>query len=203
MTQLIVRASDISSGWGALKFTKTRKILQNSVEISPNTCLNNIFETYLCKQRPETTRWDYVAKNWALAIMLKALPLVYLWSVLFLKEQIMTSVRKNVKNAGLISVKPIDLTKFSLKMTAKSAFFTDWFSATFAPKNPTKFDFLSMTYQKSCTVWHDPSNLKIWWIEVGINLEVKWLCLCDLAHFLWRKQSKISLGGMFVLTLLF
>ena len=109
MTQLIVRASDISSGWGALKFTKTRKILQNSVEISPNTCLNNIFETYLCKQRPETTRWDYVAKNWALAIMLKALPLVYLWSVLFLKEQIMTSVRKNVKNAGLISVKPIDL----------------------------------------------------------------------------------------------
>ena len=33
--------------------------------------------------------------------------------------------------------------------------------------------------------------LKILWTEVGINLEVNWLCLCDLAH------------EMFVLTLLF
>ena len=46
---------------------------------------------------------DYVAKNWALAMMLKALPLVHFWSVLLLKEQMMTSVRKT-----LISAKPID-----------------------------------------------------------------------------------------------
>ena len=33
--------------------------------------------------------------------------------------------------------------------------------------------------------------LKMLWTEVGVNLEVNWLCLCDLAH------------KMFVLTLLF
>ena len=42
---------------------------------------------------------DYVGKNWALAIMLKALPLVQFWNVLLLKEQdlVMTSVRKTLK----------------------------------------------------------------------------------------------------------
>ena len=40
---------------------------------------------------------DYVAKNWALAMMLKALPLVHFWSVFLLKEQMMTSVRKTLK----------------------------------------------------------------------------------------------------------
>ena len=39
----------------------------------------------------------YVVKNWALAIMLKALPLVHFWSVLLLKWQMMTSVRKMLK----------------------------------------------------------------------------------------------------------
>ena len=33
-------------GRGAAKFTKTRKIPQNSVEILSNACLYNIFETY-------------------------------------------------------------------------------------------------------------------------------------------------------------
>ena len=41
------RASDISSRRGAVKFTKTREIPRNSVEILSNTCLHNIFETYL------------------------------------------------------------------------------------------------------------------------------------------------------------
>ena len=36
----------------------------------------------------------YVAKNWALAMMLQALPLVHFWSVFLLKEQMMTSLRK-------------------------------------------------------------------------------------------------------------
>ena len=40
---------------------------------------------------------DCVAKNWALAMMLKALPLVHFWSLLLLKEQMMTSVRKTLK----------------------------------------------------------------------------------------------------------
>ena len=37
------------------------------------------FMTERCKQRPKTTRrsLDYVAKNWVLAMMLKALPLVH------------------------------------------------------------------------------------------------------------------------------
>ena len=112
------RASDISRGRGAAKFTKTRKIPRNSVEILSNTCLYNIFETYFsywgyllavnlqiylgpsslnrANNVPKLPGLDYVAKNWALAMMLKALPLVHFWSVL-LKEQMMTSVRKTLK----------------------------------------------------------------------------------------------------------
>ena len=59
---------------------------------------------------------------------------------------------KNIKNAGLVSAKPIDL----LKITTKSAFFDRLifgyvclensreigrFFREFAPKNPAKFDF--------------------------------------------------------------
>ena len=54
----------------------------------------------------------------------------------------------------------------------------------------------------SLIVWRDPSDLQISWIEVGINLEVNWLCLCDLAHFLWWKQSKIRWNVCFDFTLL-
>ena len=46
---------------------------------------------------PKLQGIDYVAKNWALAMTLKALPLVHFWSVLLLKEQMMTSVRKTLK----------------------------------------------------------------------------------------------------------
>ena len=58
------------------------------------------FVTEMCKQCPETPKLpgeDYVVKNLALAMMLKALPLVQFWSVLLLKEQMMTSVRKTLK----------------------------------------------------------------------------------------------------------
>ena len=47
MMQLVVRASDISRRRKAAKFTKTHKIPRNSVEILSNTCLYNIFETFL------------------------------------------------------------------------------------------------------------------------------------------------------------
>ena len=176
MTQLIVRASDILRGHRAAKFTKPCKILQNSVEILSNTYLYNIcniwnisqllglftcrklvnlswnFVTETCKQRPVTPKLpgvDYVAKNWALAMMLKALPLVQFWSVLLLKEQMMTSVRKTLKtlvwsaqnrsisnevfpenNHKIGLFWPID---FRLSLPRKFR--------EFAPKNPAKFDF--------------------------------------------------------------
>ena len=101
------------------KFAKTREKPRNSVEILSNTCLYNIFETYFsywgyllavnlqiylrtsslkrANNIPKLPGVDYVAKNWALAMMLKALPLVHFWSVLLLKEQMMTSVRKTLK----------------------------------------------------------------------------------------------------------
>ena len=71
MTHLIVRASDISHRRRATKFTKTRKILRTSVEILSNTYLYNISERPVT---PKLSGVDYVAKNWALAMMLKALP---------------------------------------------------------------------------------------------------------------------------------
>ena len=46
---------------------------------------------------PKLPGVDCVAKNWALAMMLKALPLVHFLSVLLLKEQMITSVRKMLK----------------------------------------------------------------------------------------------------------
>ena len=124
-----------------VKFTKTQKIPWNSVEILSNTCLYNTFETYfnywgyLLAVKSQIYLWtsslkcannilkqpgvDYVAKNWALAVLLKALPLVHFWSVLLLKEQMMTSVRKTLK---------------TLVWSAQN----DWFLANFAQKIPTK-----------------------------------------------------------------
>ena len=78
------------------KFTKTRKIPQNSEEIVSTTCLYNIFlsywgylvalnlyiylETSSLKRANNVSKLpgvDYVAKNWVLSMMLKALPLVF------------------------------------------------------------------------------------------------------------------------------
>ena len=85
-------------------------------------------------------------------------------------------------------------------------------SAKLAPKNfresvsenATKFDFFSATFQKPCSlVWFVRFDcLKISRTEVGINLEVNWLCLCNLAHFLWWKQSNIRWNVCFNFTLL-
>ena len=101
------------------KFTRTQKIPRNSVEILSNTCQYSIFETYFsywgyllavnlqiylrtsslkrANNIPKLPGVDYVAKNWALAMMLKALPLVHFWSILLLKEQMMTFARKMLK----------------------------------------------------------------------------------------------------------
>ena len=101
------------------KFARTQKIPRNSVEILSNTCQYSIFETYFsywgyllavnlqiylrtsslkrANNIPKLPGVDDVAKNWALAMMLKALPLVHFWSILLLKEQMMTSARKMLK----------------------------------------------------------------------------------------------------------
>ena len=126
---------------------------------------------------PKLPGVDYVVKNWALAMMLKALPLVHFWSVLLLKEQMMTSVRKTLKMLVWSGQKRSISSEFSLKITTKSAVFyrlhfgevcpensceIGQFFCKFVPKNPTKFDFFS---------------------------EVNWLCLRDLAHFFYDESK--------------
>ena len=71
---------------GAIYFLTVN--LQRFFETSSLNCANNV---------PKLPGVNYVAKNSALAMMFKALPLVHFWSVLFLKEQMMTSVRKMLK----------------------------------------------------------------------------------------------------------
>ena len=70
---------------------------------------------------------DYVAKTWALVMMLKALPLVHFWSVLLLREQMMTSVRKTFKMLVWSAQNRSIFSEFSLKISIKSAVFTDCF----------------------------------------------------------------------------
>ena len=173
------------------KFTKTRKIPPNSVEILSNTCLYSNFETCLsywgyllavnsqiyvktlslkrANNVPKLPGVDYVAKNWALAMMLKALPLVHFWSILLLKEQMMTSVRKTLKTVVCERQTDRFLAKFALKITRKYAAFLPIafrpslprkcrrnsreigrFLHDFVPKHPAKFEFFSATYQKPC-----------------------------------------------------
>ena len=54
----------------------------------------------MCEQHPETTRSRLCCEKLGTSHDF--------WSVLLLKEQMMISVRKTLKNAGLISAKPID-----------------------------------------------------------------------------------------------
>ena len=120
----------------------------------------------MCKQHPETTRRNYVVKNWALAMMLKALALVYFWSVWLLKEQIKDDLcQKNVKNAGLISAKPIDFQLIFPENNHKiGCFFTNCtcFSAKFAPKIPLKladiFTNLSLIIPRNLTFFRNLSE---------------------------------------------
>ena len=106
------------------KSREIHKNMQNTarfgrVKILSNTCLYSNFETCLsywgyslalnsqidlktlsrkhANNVPKLPGVDYVVKNWALAMMLKALPMVHFWSALLLKEQMMTSVRKTLK----------------------------------------------------------------------------------------------------------
>ena len=100
---------------------------------------------------------EYITKNWALAMMLKALPLVHFWSVLLLKEQMMTSVRKTLKtlvwsaqNQSISSeifrflLNYCFLVKFAPKIPRKLAHFP----ANVSLKIPWNLTFFTITYQK-------------------------------------------------------
>ena len=146
------------------KSAKSREIpkntqnTRNSVEILSNTWLYSNFETCLsywgyllavnsqiyvktlslkrANNVPKLPGVDYVAKNWALAMMLKALPLAHFWSVLLLKEQMMTFVRKTLKRWSDQRKTDQFLAKFALKITTKAAVFLPIF---FRPSLPGKF----------------------------------------------------------------
>ena len=92
-------------------------------------------------------------------------------------------------------------------------FFTNCFSAKLARKIPTN---MSLKIQRNLpffTTYHINQKpcgmtqpirfdcLKILRTEPGINLEVTWLCLCNLAN-LWWKQSKIGWNVCFNFTYL-
>ena len=168
---------------------RPRKIPRNLVEILSNKCLYSNFETCLsywgyllaltsqiyvktsslkrANNIPKLPGIGYVAKNWALAMMLKAFPLVHFWSAPLLKDQMMTSVRKTLKTLlwsernRLISSKIClennhKINRFyqllfgevspenSREITAKSADF----SANLLLEIPRNLTFSSATYQK-------------------------------------------------------
>ena len=102
-------------------------------------------------------------------MMLKALPLVHFWSILLLKEQMMTSVRKtsktlvrSVQNQSISSeicpknnhkigrFLPIAFLQSLPRKFPQNSREINWFFCEFVPKNPAKFDFFFMTYQKPC-----------------------------------------------------
>ena len=102
---------------------------------------------------PKLPGIDYVAKNWALAMMLKALPLVHFWSVLLLKEQMMTSVRKTLKTLVWSAQNRSISCGICPKNNSKIRhFFTDCFPTDFStilsPKIPQNLTSFSANYQK-------------------------------------------------------
>ena len=97
-------------------------------------------------------------------MMLKALPLVHFWSVLLLKEQMMTSVRKTLKRLvwsvqnRLISseIWPQNRRLFGEVCPENSREIGRFFSE-FVPKNPAKFD-KPFASAEGCTNFCPPKN---------------------------------------------
>ena len=78
-------------GWNLIRYMSVKHIWNLVLLLGLFTCVN--FQIYLqtsslkrANNIPQLPGVDCVAKNWALAMMLKALPLVHFWSVLLLKE---------------------------------------------------------------------------------------------------------------------
>ena len=105
----------------------------------------------MCKQHPETTRRRLSCKKLGLAMMLKALPLVHFWSVLLLKEQMMTSVRKmlnmlvlSAQNRSISSEICLEKRSYWWSLPRKlprNSCEIGRFFHEFVPKNPAKLDF--------------------------------------------------------------
>jgi len=72
-------------------------------------------------------------KNWAQAMMLKALPLAHFWSVLLLKEEMMISVKKTLQMLKC-KTNPFPA-KFVLKIPTKSVFLYQLFSGKVCLEN--------------------------------------------------------------------
>ena len=173
------------------------EIPRNSREILSNTCRYNIFETYLgywgClidenlqiyleTSSPQCANnvsklpgVNYVAKNWALVMMLKALPLAHFSSALLLEYfrlSLLKTLHTLVKSAQNQSISTEicpenshEIGCFSVKLAAK-------ISAKFVSQLKIPWNFTSATYQKPCSIMRPIrfDRLKISPTEVGINL---------------------------------
>ena len=103
---------------------------------------------------PKLPGVDCVVKSWALAMMLKALALVYFWSVLWLKEQMMTSVRKMLKMLVWSAQNQSISSEFSLKITTKWAVFYRLLFGEVCPEIPVKLAYFSANLSlKSREIW--------------------------------------------------
>ena len=159
---------------------------------------------------------DYVVKNWALALMLKALALVHFWSVLLLKEQMMTSVRKTLKRLVWSAQIRLISSEICLENNHKIGRFlliafwwsipwkllrnsrkTGQFFREFVPKNPMKLDFFfrdlseALTSTDTCTKKHFPKKYQGWEIPLG-RRQTSWLLIykCDQGVELRTTKNK-------------
>ena len=104
-------------------------------------------------------------------MMLKALPLVHFWSVLLLKEQVMTSVRKTLKTLVWSAHNRSISSEICPENNHKiRRFFTDFFPAKFAPKIPAK----SVNFSRFCP--YKSSNLTLF----SATYQKPWLWNCNL-----------------------
>ena len=149
-----------------VKFTIMCEIPWNSREILSNTCRHNIFETYFgywgcliaetlqiyletsspqcAKNVSKLPGVNYVAKHWALVMMLKALPLAHFSSALLLEYvrlsllKTLHTVVKSVQNQSISSEicpeNSHEIGCFSAKLAVK-------ISAKSVSENPVKFYF--------------------------------------------------------------
>ena len=158
---------------------KHEKYRETRQKISSNTCLYNIFDTFFsyrgyslaislqiylrtsslkrANNAAKLPGVGYVAKNWALAMMLKALPLVHFWSTLLLKEQMMTSEKRPRKTFKMLVWSPQNRpisSEICIENNHKMGRFLPialWWSLPRKP--PRNLTFSSATYQKPCVFY--------------------------------------------------
>ena len=164
------------------------------------------FITETCKQHPKTTGHRLCCEKLGTSHDVKGFAIGSVLERIVVERAMMTSVRKTWKTLVWLALNRSISHKVFPENNHKISLFwpIDWNRLVFPWICLQKFReiwLFSATYQKPFIVRCDPSDLKISWIEVGINLEVNWLCLCDWIHFC--NESKAGYDEMFVLTLLF